>query len=198
MCSGQLGEPLRLAQLTHPSPLEALARTIITMSAPASSTNTSQAMPPSKEMLFTLDNPVFCCYLFWATVLVAKMLLMSLLTALQRFRYKIFPNEEDLFFKNLEVQFDDPHVERVRRAHRNDMENILPYFIMSLIYISTNPNADVACNLFRVASVARIVHTLVYAVYPVPQPSRIIAFATMLCITFYMAAVVALRTLSFI
>nr|XP_016992621.2 microsomal glutathione S-transferase 1 [Drosophila takahashii] len=148
--------------------------------------------------MFTLENRVFCCYLFWATVLVAKMLLMSLLTAVQRFRYKVFPNQEDLFFKNLEVQFNDPNVERVRRAHRNDMENILPYFIMSLIYISTNPNAVVACNLFRVASVARIIHTLVYAVYPVPQPSRILAFATMLLITFYMAAVVALRTLSFI
>ncbi|KAL7744678.1 hypothetical protein ACLKA6_017179 [Drosophila palustris] len=148
--------------------------------------------------LLTLDNPVFCCYLFWATVLVVKMLLMSLLTALQRFRYKIFPNEEDLFFKNIEVQFDDPHVERVRRAHRNDMENILPYFIMALIYVCTNPNPLIACNLFRVAAVARIVHTLVYAVYPVPQPARILAFATMLLITFYMAAVVALRTLSFI
>ncbi|XP_017853197.1 microsomal glutathione S-transferase 1 isoform X2 [Drosophila busckii] len=150
------------------------------------------------QELLTLENPVFCCYIFWATVLVVKMLLMSLLTALQRFRYKIFPNEEDLFFKNIEVQFDDPHVERVRRAHRNDMENILPYFIMSLIYICTNPTEAVACNLFRVAAVARILHTLVYAVYPVPQPARIIAFATMMLITFYMAAVVALRTLSFI
>ncbi|EDV47053.1 microsomal glutathione S-transferase 1 isoform X2 [Drosophila erecta] len=163
----------------------------------ATASNTSRMMTSPGDM-FTLENPVFCCYLFWSTVLVVKMLLMSLLTAVQRFRYKIFPNQEDLFFKNLEVQFDDPHVERVRRAHRNDMENILPYFIMSLIYISTNPNADVACILFRVASVARIIHTLVYAVYPVPQPSRILAFATMLLITFYMAAVVALRTLSFI
>lgn len=39
--------------------------------------------------LLSLENPVFCCYLFWATVLVVKMLLMSLLTALQRFRYKV-------------------------------------------------------------------------------------------------------------
>ncbi|EDX01733.1 microsomal glutathione S-transferase 1 isoform X2 [Drosophila yakuba] len=163
----------------------------------AAASNSSKMMTSPGDM-FTLENPVFCCYLFWSTVLVVKMLLMSLLTAVQRFRYKIFPNQEDLFFKNLEVQFDDPHVERVRRAHRNDMENILPYFLMSLIYISTNPNADVACILFRVASVARIIHTLVYAVYPVPQPSRILAFATMLLITFYMAAVVALRTLSFI
>ncbi|XP_022231354.2 microsomal glutathione S-transferase 1 isoform X2 [Drosophila obscura] len=160
--------------------------------------STNGSTMPSPQVLYNLENPVFCCYLFWATVLVVKMLLMSLLTALQRFRYKIFPNEEDLFFKNTEVQFNDPHVERVRRAHRNDMENILPYFIMSLIYISTNPDATVACNLFRVASLARIAHTLVYAVYPVPQPSRIIAFGSMLLITFYMAAVVALRTLSFI
>lgn len=78
------------------------------------------------------------------------------------------------------------------------MENILPYFIMALIYICTNPSPLIACNLFRLAAVARIVHTLVYAVYPVPQPSRILAFATMLLITFYMAAVVALRTLRFI
>lgn len=69
---------------------------------------------------------------------------------------------------------------------------------MALIYVSTNPNPLVACNLFRVAAIARIVHTLVYALFPVPQPSRILAFATMLLITFYMAAVVALRTLRFI
>lgn len=78
------------------------------------------------------------------------------------------------------------------------MENILPYFVMALIYLCTNPSPLIACNLFRLAAVARIVHTLVYAVYPVPQPSRILAFATMLLITFYMAAVVALRTLRFI
>ncbi|XP_032594849.1 microsomal glutathione S-transferase 1 isoform X2 [Drosophila grimshawi] len=163
-----------------------------------SSSSSSNSNNNSTMDLLTLENPVFCCYLFWATVLVVKMLLMSLLTALQRFRYKVFPNEEDLFFKNIEVQFDDPRVERVRRAHRNDMENILPYFIMALIYVCTNPNPMIACNLFRLAAIARIVHTLVYAVVAVPQPSRILAFATMLIITFYMAAVVALRTLRFI
>ncbi|XP_013117541.1 microsomal glutathione S-transferase 1 isoform X2 [Stomoxys calcitrans] len=148
--------------------------------------------------MLNLENPVFCCFLLWSSVLVVKMLLMSLLTALQRFRNKVFPNKEDLFFKNIEVQFDDPNVERVRRAHRNDMENILPYFTMALLYICTNPNPSVACNLFRVAAVARIIHTLVYAFYPVPQPSRIIAFFTMFGITMYMAFVVGLQTLKYI
>ncbi|XP_036319955.1 microsomal glutathione S-transferase 1-like isoform X3 [Rhagoletis pomonella] len=109
---------------------------------------------------------------------------------------KVFPNQEDLFFKNLEVQFNDPHVERVRRAHRNDMENILPYFTMALLYVSTNPNPTVACILFRIVAIARILHTLVYAFYPVPQPSRIIAFGVAFAITMYMACAVALDMLS--
>lgn len=55
--------------------------------------NNNASSLPQKEgemgNLLSLENPVFCCYLFWATVLVVKMLLMSLLTALQRFRYKV-------------------------------------------------------------------------------------------------------------
>ncbi|XP_037938155.1 microsomal glutathione S-transferase 1 [Teleopsis dalmanni] len=173
----------------------------------ASSVQPTSVVPPQmstisaidKAMnLLTLDNPVFCCFLFWTSILVIKMLLMSLLTALQRFRNKVFPNQEDLFFKNIEVEFNDPHVERVRRAHRNDMENILPYFTMAIIYICTNPNPSIACNLFRVVAVARILHTLVYAFYPVPQPSRVIAFGVAFAITIYMACDVALQTLKYI
>ncbi|XP_014085325.1 microsomal glutathione S-transferase 1 isoform X2 [Bactrocera oleae] len=166
---------------------------------------TFNALNPSAVMnekfarnYLTLDNPVFCCFLFWASVMVIKMLLMSLLTALQRFRNKVFPNQEDLFFKDIEVQYNDPHVERVRRAHRNDMENILPYFTMALLYICTNPNPTVACILFRVVTIARILHTLVYAFYPVPQPSRIIAFGVAFAITIYMACAVALDMLAYI
>ncbi|XP_065363097.1 microsomal glutathione S-transferase 1 isoform X3 [Calliphora vicina] len=148
--------------------------------------------------MLNLDNPVFCCFLFWTSVLVIKMLLMSLLTALQRFRFKVFPNQEDLFFDNIVVQFDDPHVERVRRAHRNDMENILPYFTMCLMYICTDPSPAIACNLFRVASIARIIHTLVYAFYPVPQPSRVLSWGLMFVITLYMAGDVGLQMIKYI
>nr|ALF04578.1 microsomal glutathione S-transferase 1 [Delia antiqua] len=162
----------------------------------------SSASTSSNKLQFysmlNLDNPVFCCFLFWSSVLVIKMLLMSLLTALQRFRFKVFPNREDLFFKNTEVQFNDPNVERVRRAHRNDMENILPYFTMALLYICINPSPAIARNLFRVASIARIIHTLVYAFYPVPQPARVISWFTMYAITMYMASDVGLQMLKYI
>lgn len=39
--------------------------------------------------LLSLTNPVFKSYTFWAGVLVIKMLSMSLLTAIQRFKTKV-------------------------------------------------------------------------------------------------------------
>ncbi|XP_037938156.1 microsomal glutathione S-transferase 1-like [Teleopsis dalmanni] len=149
--------------------------------------------------LLTLDNPVFCCYLFWTSILILKMLMMSILTAMQRIGTKTFANPEDLKMRTTdEVKFNDPNVERVRRAHRNDMENILPLLIMTLIYIATGPNATLARILFRIAAVSRIVHTLVYAFRPVPQPTRAITFFTTFFITAYMAFYVSIRTITYI
>lgn len=92
----------------------------------------------------------------------------------------------------MKTKFDDPDVERVRRAHRNDLENILPFFIAGLFYVLTNPEAFIAVNIFRAAAVARIVHTLVYAVVVVPQPSRAIAWFVCFAATAYMSVQSAL------
>ncbi|XP_020797755.1 microsomal glutathione S-transferase 1 isoform X2 [Drosophila serrata] len=142
--------------------------------------------------LLSLTNPVFKSFVFWVGVLVIKMLSMSLLTAIQRFKTKTFANPEDLMSPKLKVKFDDPNVERVRRAHRNDLENILPFFAIGLLYVLTNPSAWLAINLFRAVGIARIVHTLVYAVVVVPQPSRALAFFVALGATVYMALQVIL------
>ena len=72
------------------------------------------------------------------------------------------------------------------RAHLNDLENILPFFVCGLLYVMTGPSAFLAINLFRAFAVARIVHTLVYAVVVVPQPSRALAFFVGQAVTMYM------------
>ncbi|XP_052128915.1 microsomal glutathione S-transferase 1-like, partial [Frankliniella occidentalis] len=51
----------------------------------------------------------------------------------------------------------------------------------------TNPAPALALNLFRAYTGARIMHTIVYAVVPLPQPSRAIAWAVGYGITIYMA-----------
>lgn len=72
------------------------------------------------------------------------------------------------------------------RAHRNDMENILPSLIVGLIYVLINPSQFLACTLFKVAGLARILHTIVYAVVRVPQPARALSFAAHFGISIYM------------
>lgn len=69
----------------------------------------------------------------------------------------------------------------------NDLENVLPFFTAGLFYVLTEPNVDVALNLFRIAAIARILHTIVYAIYPVRQPARGICFMISLVITIYFA-----------
>lgn len=67
------------------------------------------------------------------------------------------------------------------------MENILPYLTIGLLYVFTDPNVMVATILYRVATVARLIHTVVYAIYVIPQPARGIAFFVQFGITIYMA-----------
>ena len=56
----------------------------------------------------------------------------------------------------------------------NDLENILPFLALGLLYVGTGPSFSLARTLFRVFTGARFVHTLVYAVYVVPQPGTIL------------------------
>lgn len=97
-------------------------------------------------------------------------------------------NPEDArAFAKTKVRFTLEDVERVRRGHRNDLENILPFFAVGFFYVLTNPNVTVATSLIKVAAVARIAHTIVYTVIVMPQPTRGLLFSTHFFITVYMA-----------
>lgn len=103
--------------------------------------------------------------------------------------FQVFANPEDAGAGGA-VKFDDPDVERVRRAHLNDLENLVPFFIIGFLYVLTGPNATVAVNLYRIVAVARILHTIVYAVYPIRQPARALCFIAALLPTVFMAIMV--------
>merc|ERR1711874_119846 len=103
------------------------------------------------------DNPVFASFCFYAALVALKMLMMSFLTAYHRLTKNIFANPEDAAMSKVKVRTDES-VERVRRAHLNDMENIVPFLFIGLI---------AAC---------RMVHTVVYAIVVMPQPSRALAY----------------------
>uniref|UniRef100_A0A336KDI6 Microsomal glutathione S-transferase 1 n=1 Tax=Culicoides sonorensis TaxID=179676 RepID=A0A336KDI6_CULSO len=143
--------------------------------------------------LLNFNNPVFRAYLFWTGVLVLKLFFMVILTARQRFRKGVFANPEDAKMNpKAKVKYDDADVERVRRAHLNDLENLVPFFIIGLLYVLTNPSQFLAITLYRVIAFSRIAHTLVYAVFVIPQPARGLAFFGALAPTIYMALQVVL------
>ncbi|XP_050523776.1 microsomal glutathione S-transferase 1-like [Daktulosphaira vitifoliae] len=130
---------------------------------------------------FTMENPVFECYAFYSSILILKMILMSFLTIIQRMKKKVFISPEDLTLNPIkastgEVLYDDPDIERVRRAHLNDLENIPIFLITGLLFVASRPAEMLAMNLFRLYTLVRIIHTSVYAIYVVPQPTRAIMF----------------------
>jgi glutathione S-transferase len=88
--------------------------------------------------------------------------------------------------KDYEVKSHDD-IDRVRRAHLNDLENVLPFLFIGLFYIFTEPHIQVSSWLFRIAGIGRIAHTIIYAIYPVPQPTRAILFYTVYIISLYMS-----------
>lgn len=83
------------------------------------------------------------------------------------FRFQVFSNPEDTKLsssKDAKVTFTDPDVERIRRNHLNDMENILPFVIIGLFYVGINPSPTQALWHFRIFFFSRIFHTIAYQV----------------------------------
>lgn len=74
----------------------------------------------------------------------------------------------------------------------NDLENVIPLVLTMVLYTLTDPLPAVAVNLFRVIFAVRLWHTIVYAVYVVPQPARLIGFMVPYLIMLYMCVMVAI------
>lgn len=79
----------------------------------------------------------------------------------------------------------DDDVERVRRAHLNDLENIPVFFTIAFFYMLTDPSEYIAINLFRVAAIGRICYTISY-VFLQMQPHRAISWFACYAVTVYM------------
>jgi len=143
--------------------------------------------------LLNAKNPVLQGLAFYSAILVLKMMGMSVLTGIQRFRKKAFISPEDAAAFKGEVKLEDPDVERVRRAHLNDLENIPIFLVTSLVFVLTDPDVVVALMFFRLYTLARLVHTFVYAIYVVRQPTRAIAFGVGQLILFIMLIMIIIK-----
>ncbi|KAK6184276.1 hypothetical protein SNE40_002042 [Patella caerulea] len=124
--------------------------------------------------IYTLDNPVFRDFAIHSTAVMLKTLAMGPVTLYYRVRNKAYCNKEDTVWvgeKGAKPVLDDEDVERSRRCHLNDLENIVPYFMIGIVYIAARPKPSTALWHFRIFTASRFFFTLAYMI-PLPIPSR--------------------------
>ena len=120
--------------------------------------------------LISFENPVFVAYAVAAALACLKMNLQSWMTIHRLMKIGGgFASPEDAnpgaFNKSPRPgQTDvDDYVERSRRLHRNDTENLPPFMVAGLLFVLTDPAVWVA-YLFYFGFVAlRAMHFLIYA-----------------------------------
>lgn len=73
------------------------------------------------------------------------------------------------------------------------MENIPIFLMTGLLLVASKPPEMLANNLFRLYTFVRIMHTFVYAVFVIPQPSRAFFFISGVVINIIMIVYVILN-----
>jgi len=123
-----------------------------------------------------MNDAAFRAYAIACSILVFKMFAAAILTAATRTRVKQFLNPEDAgLLGGAGVMQEHPDVQRMLRLHRNDLENILPFFTVGLIFVLMGAPAYGAQAYFYTFAGARIVHTITYVAKL--QPWRTLSFA---------------------
>jgi uncharacterized MAPEG superfamily protein len=141
-----------------------------------------------------LTDPVLRVFGACVAILAIKMLATANYTGILRTARRTYATPEDYrFFGQEPAARADEQIERVRRAHQNDLENILPFFAVGFFYALTAPSYTVAWWLFVTFTVARLVHTAVYIAGL--QPWRTIAFAVAQIALYLMALILLVRVL---
>ena len=117
----------------------------------------------------SLQNPLFATYVIAATLMILKAVSMSWLTVVRMMGARAgFRSPEDLRKTPLNPAPDprqlepDERVERIRRIHLNDLEN-LPFFLSAgFLYVLTDPSLLLAQALLYGYVVSRFLHFLAY------------------------------------
>jgi len=114
---------------------------------------TNEMIPQSPLQLFMLCT----------AILTLKMILTGSAIGALRVVKSVFISPEDYALVGKTAAAPDGQIERLRRAHQNDLENILPFFAVSFLYTLTGPTYRVAWWLLWTFTTARILHTICYA-----------------------------------
>lgn len=119
--------------------------------------------------LLTIENPVFVTYMIAGAIMILKIMGQGWMTVYRMLKSDSgLVNPEDLqvglINKNprpdqLEV---NDYVDRSRRMHRNDLENIPAFLACGLLFVAAGPSYLLANILMYGFVIARLAHAVAY------------------------------------
>ena len=120
--------------------------------------------------LLHLGNPVFGVYVVAAALMALKVMLQGRMTVHRMLRSNSgLASPEDLQ-EGLINKSPDPsqlevndYVDRSRRMHRNDLENIPAFWIAGLLFVAVDPSLWLAKTLMYGFVLSRLAHFVAYA-----------------------------------
>src|SRR5688572_12226965 len=117
----------------------------------------------------SVRDPLFATYVIAASLMILKAVAMSWLTVVRMVQAKGgFRAPEDLRKTPLNPNPDpkqlepNEEVERIRRIHLNDLENIPFFLVAALLFVLTNPSQLLAQLLLYGYVLSRLAHFLAY------------------------------------
>ncbi len=120
--------------------------------------------------VFSMENPLFVAYAIAAAIMVLKIMGQGWVTVYRMIKSEAgLLNPEDMLpgpaNRNPHPAQLEPsdYVERSRRMHRNDLENIPAFLAIGLLFVAVEPPFWLGSALMTIFVAARLVHTLVYA-----------------------------------
>nr|XP_054770526.1 microsomal glutathione S-transferase 1-like [Lytechinus pictus] len=137
-------------------------------------------------------------FVTYASAVMLKMVVLSPMTGYVRVTRKVFANQEDMVgLKDKKPIFDHPIVERIRRCHLNDLENIVPFFGLGLLYAMSSgaPLTRIVWH-YRIFVISRFLHSFAY-LFAVPQPTRAFSFAAGLAVNISMGVQILMNNWNF-
>ncbi|MCY1080505.1 MAPEG family protein [Archangium lansingense] len=142
-----------------------------------------------------LGFPGFRLYALCAVLLAIKMFAVGFYTARTRLRLKVAMNPEDAARFGAELSTTEhPEVERVLRAHRNDLENIPSFLIVGLIAVLLGvPVLGLQICLIAFTA-ARMVYSVAYI--KGMQPWRSLTFGVGALSMFTLSVMIIIRILA--
>ncbi len=124
---------------------------------------TSIKLREARQVNNVVNTPLFAVFTVVLVLETLKTLFLGTATALSRGKLQKFINKEDADWLGGEaVETDHPDTARVFRAQRNNLENLLPFFIAGCLYLLSGASPMVGMGYFVAFFIGRTLHTYAY------------------------------------